>query len=89
MTGYTDLRDANELALKSEREVYRSGLAKRFGVSAADLMPWHYQNSFFQEAPNSIFGEVDLDRFTRGGFEQGYFAGRRILREHRVDISES
>ncbi|HQG13401.1 MAG TPA: M2 family metallopeptidase [bacterium] len=64
---YTDLRDASELAFKELKEKFIDPrLAKRFGVSAADLMPWHYQNSFFQEAPNSIFGEVDLDRFYKG-----------------------
>jgi len=27
-------------------------LAKRFGISTDALMPWHYQNPFFQEPPN-------------------------------------
>jgi peptidyl-dipeptidase A len=33
-------------------------LARRFGVSAAALRPWHYSDPFFQEAPAA---EVDLD----------------------------
>ncbi|MFN8586983.1 MAG: M2 family metallopeptidase [Candidatus Eisenbacteria bacterium] len=33
-------------------------LAKRFGVAAHELMPWHYADPFFQQAPAS---EVDLD----------------------------
>jgi peptidyl-dipeptidase A len=36
-------------------------LAGRFGVAAADLMPWHYDNPFFQDAPPSA--EVNLDEF--------------------------
>jgi peptidyl-dipeptidase A len=39
-------------------------LAGRFGVAAADLMPWHYDNPFFQDAPPSA--EVNLDAFFRG-----------------------
>ncbi len=40
-----------------------SDLAKRFGIPAEELRPWHYGDPFFQEAPA---GEVDLDRFYRG-----------------------
>jgi len=35
-------------------------LAKRFGVPVSGLMPWHYADPFFQEAPAA---EVDLDPF--------------------------
>ena len=35
-------------------------LAKRFGIAATDLRPWHYSDPFFQEAPAA---EVDLDPF--------------------------
>ncbi len=38
-------------------------LAARFGVPAAELMPWHYSDPFFQEAPAA---EVDLDPFYAG-----------------------
>jgi peptidyl-dipeptidase A len=38
-------------------------LAGRFGVAAADLMPWHYDNPFFQDVPPSP--EVDLDALFR------------------------
>jgi peptidyl-dipeptidase A len=36
-------------------------LAKRFGTTPAKLMPWHYDNPFFQAAPPSA--EVDVDEF--------------------------
>ena len=36
-------------------------LAKRYNISQADLMPWHYQNRFFQEAPKIY--TVDLDKY--------------------------
>lgn len=36
-------------------------LAKRYKISKAELMPWHYQNRFFQEAPKIY--SVDLDEY--------------------------
>ena len=36
-------------------------LARRFGISPADMMPWHYDNPFFQAAPPS--DQVDLNEF--------------------------
>jgi len=36
-------------------------LAKRFNISKDKLMPWHYQNRFFQEAPQIY--NVDLDGY--------------------------
>jgi peptidyl-dipeptidase A len=38
-------------------------LGERFGVAADQLMPWHYDNPFFQDAPRSK--AVDLDVFFR------------------------
>lgn len=39
-------------------------LAKRYGVDADKLMPWHYQDPFFQESPK--MKGVDLDSFFKG-----------------------
>lgn len=36
-------------------------LALRYKVKKEELMPWHYQNRFFQEAPRIY--EVDLDKY--------------------------
>ncbi len=36
-------------------------LAKRYKIKTEELMPWHYQNRFFQEAPKIY--DVDLDQF--------------------------
>ncbi|GAH37017.1 unnamed protein product, partial [marine sediment metagenome] len=36
-------------------------LAKRFGIKPGEMMPWHYDNPFFQAAPPS--DKVDLDEF--------------------------
>ncbi len=43
-----------------KREMDRE-LAERFGVEPGQLMPWHYDNPFFQAAPPSA--AVDLDEF--------------------------
>ena len=42
--------------LKNEMDEY---FAKRYKIKTSELMPWHYQNRFFQEAPNIY--PVDLD----------------------------
>ena len=39
-------------------------LAARFKVAPAELMPWHYDNPFFQAAPPT--DKMDLDEFYRG-----------------------
>ena len=39
-------------------------LAKRFGIKPEELMPWHYDNPFFQEAPPAT--GLDLDSFYEG-----------------------
>lgn len=36
-------------------------LSKRYGIPRSQLMPWHYQNRFFQEAPKIY--NVDLDKY--------------------------
>ena len=51
--------------LKGEIDSYYS---KRYKLSADKLMPWHYQNRFFQEAPKIY--SVDLDK---------YYAGKDIV----------
>ena len=47
--------------LKSEVDDY---YAKRYNVKKEDLMPWHYQNRFFQEAPKIY--DIDLDKYYKG-----------------------
>jgi peptidyl-dipeptidase A len=38
-------------------------LARRFGIAPGEMMPWHYDNPFFQAAPPSA--AIDLDEFYR------------------------
>jgi len=52
-------------------------LARRYGVSPKDLMPWHYHDRFFQEAP--MVYDLDLDAFYKDKdvkkLAEGFYAG--------------
>ncbi len=48
-------------AFKSEKNNIDEYFAKRYNIKKDELMPWHYQNRFFQEAPKIY--EVDLDSY--------------------------
>ncbi|MFA4852487.1 MAG: M2 family metallopeptidase [Bacteroidales bacterium] len=60
--------------LKDEMDDY---FAKRYKIKKEELMPWHYQNRFFQEAPK-IYA-VDLDKYFKGKdlaeITKKYYAG--------------
>ena len=49
------------IKLKDDMDNY---LSKKLKIKKEDLMPWHYQNRFFQEAPKIY--EVDLDSYYKG-----------------------
>jgi peptidyl-dipeptidase A len=48
----------NFIQLKGDIDAYYT---KRYRVNAADLRPWHYQNRYFQEAPEIY--PVDFDKY--------------------------
>jgi len=47
--------------LKDEMDTY---FAKRYKLKKEELMPWHYQDRFFQEAPKIY--PVDIDKYYKG-----------------------
>ena len=51
-------------------------LAKKYGIAPEKLMPWHYHDPFFQEAP--MVYDLDLDVYYKGQGRQE--AGRAVLR---------
>jgi peptidyl-dipeptidase A len=53
-----NLTKSNFAQLKGDIDAYFS---KRYGLSAEELKPWHYQNRFFQEAPEIY--PVDFDKY--------------------------
>ncbi|MBR2947470.1 MAG: M2 family metallopeptidase [Bacteroidales bacterium] len=61
---YAIMDEVNQMTKESFADV--KGLmdkkfSERYGVAVEDLMPWHFQNRYFQEAPNLY--PVDLDQF--------------------------
>jgi peptidyl-dipeptidase A len=65
-------------------------LAKRCNIAEEDLMPWHYQNRFFQEAPKIY--DVDLDVFYKDkdivALAEKYYAGLNLPIEDLVARSD-
>ncbi len=57
--------DRTYTRLKKQIDDY---LAKRLDVVPNDLAPWHYQDPFFQRAPDCF--EVDLDKYYSGNLVQ-------------------
>ncbi len=51
-------------------------LARGYGISPEELMPWHYHDPFFQRTP--LVYELDLDRYYKGrdieGLARTYYA---------------
>lgn len=61
---YAIMDEVNEMTKESFAEVkgqMDAQFAQRYGVAPEKLMPWHFQNRYFQEAPNLY--PVDLDSF--------------------------
>ena len=60
--------------LKSQMDDY---FVKRYKIKKDELMPWHYQNRFFQEAPKIY--SVDLDKYYKDKdivkLDEDYYAG--------------
>lgn len=48
---FDELAELTEPPFRTAKGEIDAGLARRFGVAAGDLMPWHYADPFFQEAP--------------------------------------
>ena len=55
------LTKASFIALKNEMD---DVIAKQCGIKKEELMPWHYQNRYFQEAPKIY--DIDLDVYYKG-----------------------
>lgn len=58
---FDELDNLTKNAFAAEKAKMDEILAKRYKIKVEELMPWHYQNRFFQEAPKIY--DVDLDHF--------------------------
>jgi len=61
MSIFTELENVTNEPFKQMKQVMDSELAARFKIKPEEMMPWHYDNPFFQDAPPSA--KVDLDDF--------------------------
>lgn len=65
-------------------------LAKRLDIKPQELMPWHYQNRYFQEAPKIY--KVDLDDYYKGkdivALTKTYFAGLGLQMDDLIEKSD-
>ncbi len=59
---------ATESGFKSRKAALDTALAKQFELEPASLMPWHYQDPFFQRAPSTesveleeIYTQLDME----------------------------
>jgi peptidyl-dipeptidase A len=58
---FDELDNLTRDAFAKEKQLMDEVLAKKYKIKHDELMPWHYQNRFFQEAPKIY--EVDLDKY--------------------------
>ncbi len=58
---FDELDNLTRGAFAEEKAKMDKILAERYKIKPEELMPWHYQNRFFQEAPKIY--EVDFDHF--------------------------
>ena len=56
---FDELDNLTKDAFVKEKNIIDEYFSKRYNVPKDKLMPWHYQNRFFQEAPKIY--EIDLD----------------------------
>lgn len=57
---FDELDELTRAAFARDKQEMDTVLARRYQVKPENLMPWHYQDPFFQEAPQLY--DVDLDK---------------------------
>jgi peptidyl-dipeptidase A len=58
---FNELDSLTKDAFASLKDEMNESFAKKYKIAKTDLMPWHHQNRFFQEAPKLY--TVDLDKY--------------------------
>ena len=64
MSIFSELETQTNDIFKKAKEQMDSELAGKFKIKPEAMMPWHYDNPFFQETPPS--DKVDIDEFYKG-----------------------
>jgi peptidyl-dipeptidase A len=70
---FAELKELTDEPFRRMKADLDSVLARRSGIAVAELMPWHYHDLFFQEAPQVY--ALDLDH---------YYAGRDVVELARL-----
>jgi peptidyl-dipeptidase A len=74
---FDELKSLTDKLFAAMKEALDNKVAKRYGIPPAALLPWHYEDPFFQEAPST--GSINLDTFIKGkdvvDIARRYFAG--------------
>ncbi len=58
---FDDLDSLTRAEFQNLKEKIDTYLSERYGISKKELMPWHYQDKFFQQGPKIY--NVDLDKY--------------------------
>ena len=58
---FDELDELTRTSFKQVKDEIDTVLSKEYGIGKNEMMPWHYQNRFFQEAPQIY--SVDLDSY--------------------------
>ncbi len=87
---FDDLDNLTRDAFKKEKEHMDQVLSARLKIKPEELMPWHYQNRFFQEAPKVY--DIDLDQYFKNkdlvGVTEKYYKSLNLPIEDMVAKSD-
>lgn len=87
---FDELDDLTASAFSQLKSDIDAKLAKRYNISVKNLMPWHYQNRFFQEAPKIY--DVDLNEFYQDkdivSLAKQYYAGLNMPIDDLIERSD-
>jgi len=61
---FDELKTLTDEPFKKLKSEIDAELARKYGIKPSQMMPWHYQDRFFQEAPQ--IGSIDLDKYFKG-----------------------
>jgi peptidyl-dipeptidase A len=64
VTIFDELKTLTDEPFKKLKIEIDETLAKKYSIKPENIMPWHYQDRFFQEAPQ--MGSVNLDKYFKG-----------------------
>ena len=64
VTIFDELKTLTDEPFKKLKAEIDAKLAKKYGIKPEQMRPWHYQDRFFQEAPQ--IGTINLDKYYKG-----------------------